>query len=202
MEKRVFLAILLSFAVLAIYQSVFPPVRPTPAAIDQPASAPQQAAAPAPAAPAPVAPTAAPIVADATAREVVVETDAVRAVFSTAGATLVSWQLKNYLENGEPLELLPTDIPAEVPRAFDISTNDPALSRTLATALYRPSADGLTLGSAPGQLAFDYRDESGLNVRKTFYFQPEGRPYVLKLEAAVDQGGASRPVRSEEHTSE
>ncbi len=194
MEKRVFLAILLSFAVLAIYQSVFPPVRPTPAAIDQPASAPQQAAAPAPAAPAPVAPTAAPIVADATAREVVVETDAVRAVFSTAGATLVSWQLKNYLENGEPLELLPTDIPAEVPRAFDISTNDPALSRTLATALYRPSADGLTLGSAPGQLAFDYRDESGLNVRKTFYFQPEGRPYVLKVEAAVDQGGASRPV--------
>src|SRR6185436_2904798 len=48
-----------------------------------------------------------------------------------------------------------------------------ALSRTLAAALFKPSADNLTLGSAPGQLTFEYSDVSGLHARKTFYFQPD-----------------------------
>ncbi|MCC7042386.1 MAG: membrane protein insertase YidC [Acidobacteria bacterium] len=199
MEKRVFLAILLSFAVLAGYQAMFPPVRPVPAGPDGSAVTTEGAAAgaaTAPAVPAPVAATPQPaaLVADVAAREIVVETDAVRAVFNTAGATLQSWQLKGYLENGTPLELLPADVPADLPRPFTMSTADAALSRTLATALYRPSAEQLNLGSEPGQLTFEYRDESGLNVRKTFYFQPEGKPYLLRVEAAVDQGGASRPV--------
>jgi YidC/Oxa1 family membrane protein insertase len=199
MEKRVFLAILLSFAVLAGYQAMFPPVRPVPAGPDGSAVTTERAtagSAAAPAAPAPVAaaPLPAALVADVAAREIVVETDAVRAVFNTSGATLQSWQLKSYLENGTPLELLPADVPADLPRPFTVSTADAALSRTLATALYRPSAEQLNLGSEPGQLTFEYRDESGLNVRKTFYFQPEGKPYLLRVEAAVDQGGASRPV--------
>lgn len=199
MEKRVFLAILLSFVVLAVYQAVFPPVRPT-TAIDAPAAAgaPPSAAPEAPAAAAeaavPVTPAVAPLVADVAARDIVVETDAVRAVFTTAGATLKSWKLKNYLEGGEPLELLPTQLPADVPATFSMATTDDAVSRTLASALFRPSADALSLGGAPGQLTFDYRDQSGLNARKTFYFQQEGKPYVLKVEAAIDQGGASRPV--------
>ncbi|ODS58676.1 MAG: hypothetical protein ABS36_03860 [Acidobacteria bacterium SCN 69-37] len=201
MEKRVFLAILLSFVVLAVYQAVFPTARPVPA--EQSAQAPAGAAVstqvpadPVPTA-APVAgadPASAPLVADAAARDIVVETDAVRAVFSTAGATLKSWQLKGYLDNGEPLGLLPANVPADLTRTFTVATDDAALSRTLATALYRPSADQLDLGSAPGQLTFQYRDASGLNVRKTFHFQPEGKPYLLRLEAAVDQDGVSRPV--------
>ena len=198
MEKRVFLAILLSFVVLAVYQAMFPPVQPVRPAVDEVATAPVDSAAPPTAAasgtgaPAPAAPAA--LVADASARDIVVETDAVRAVFTTAGATLKSWQLKAYLEDGAPFDLLPADAPASVARPFTVTTGDPALSRTLATALYRPSADQLHLGSAAGQLTFEYRDESGLNVRKTFHFQPEGKPYLLRVEAAVDQGGASRPV--------
>ena len=35
-----------------------------------------------------------------------------------------------------------------------MATNDPALSKTLATALFKPSADKLTLGSAPGTLTY------------------------------------------------
>jgi len=192
MEKRVFLAILLSFVVLAIYQAMFPPVRPVPEQV-----APEAAAAPPVGtvpAPEPAAPDVAPLVADERAREIVVETDAVRAVFSTAGATLRSWQLKHYQEDGQPLDLIPSDVPGNVPAAFTIATDDPALSSRLATALFRPSAERLELGGEPGQLTFEYRDASGLNARKTFYFQPEGRSYVLKVEAAVDQGGASRPV--------
>ncbi len=96
--------------------------------------------------PTPVA-TAAPIVADTAARDIVVETDTVRAVFSTAGATLRSWKLKRYLEGGAPLELVPVEIPDTFPRPFTLSTNDPAISKTLATALFKPSAEGLSLGS-------------------------------------------------------
>jgi YidC/Oxa1 family membrane protein insertase len=206
MQRNVFLAILLSFIVLAVYQMMFPPARPVPAIqTPSPATAPQESTAQAPATavaegpatptPAmPVAPAAAPLVADTSARDIVVETDTVHAVFSTAGATLKSWQLKKYPEDGAPLDMVPHDLPASMTRAFTLSTDDPAVSRTLAMALFKPSADGLHLGSAAGQLSFEYRDASGVSARKTFYFQPEGRAYVLKIEAAVDVNGASKPV--------
>ena len=136
-----------------------------------------------------------PLVADDGARDIVVETDAVRAVFSTAGATLRSWQLKKYLENGQPLELVPSGPARGRCRGRSRSRPTTRASRaTLATAFYKPSAASLTLGSAPGTLTFEYRDPSGLNARKTFYFQPEGKAYVLKVEAAIDVSGTSRPV--------
>lgn len=197
MEKRVFLAIFLSFVVLAAYQALFAPAPAPPAAVaDTPgveALAARPAEAPA-AVPEPAAPLATPVLADSVARDVVVETDTVRAVFSTEGATLRSWTLKRYLEDGKPLELVPVEIPDSFPRPFTLSTNDETLSRTLARALFKPSHEGLSLGSAPGTLSFAYRDESGLNATKTFHFQPEGRAYVVKVDAAVDLAGASRPV--------
>ena len=200
MEKRVFIAILLSFVVLAGYQAMFPPARPdqtspdsaaaatTAQATSQPPAAVEQPAA------TPAGPAVAPLVGDAVSREIVVETDSVRAVFSNVGATLKSWRLKNYLDDGQPVDLVPADLPENLPRPFAISTDDPALSQRLAAALFRVSATGLTLGSAPGTLTFDYSDESGLNARKTFHFQPEGKAYVLKVEAAIDVAGASRAV--------
>src|SRR5262245_7754530 len=200
MEKRVFLAIFLSFVVLAVYQSLFAPRTPTPsttASSTAAATTPGPEVTPAaPAQPAaqPAAPAASPLVADAQARDIVVETDAIRAVFSTAGATLKSWKLKKYLEAGEPLELVPIDVPDTLPRPFTLSTDDATISKTLATALFKPSAESLSIGHSPGTLSFDYRDASGLNARKTFYFQPEAQPYVLKVEAAVDLAGASKPV--------
>lgn len=204
MEKRVFLAIFLSFVILAVYQTVFapPPVKPAappPSQAVQPqAGTSGAAAAPAASAALPAsvspAPAAATLVGDTAVRDIVVETDAVRAVFSTAGATLRSWKLKHYLEGGQPLELVPAEVPESLPRPFTLSTDDAGLSKTLAAALFKPSADRLTLGAAPGTLSFEYRDASGLNARKTFHVQPEGKPYVLKVEAAVDLAGASRPV--------
>lgn len=196
MEKRVFLAILLSFVVLAVYQTMFPPARPAPAPDVEAGPAQQRPAAPMPAAPAatPAVPAVAPLVGDAVSRDIVVETDTVRAVFSNVGGTLKSWRLKHYLDNGEPVDLIPPDLPDNLPHPFAISTDDAALSRRLATALFRVSATSLSLGSAPATLSFDYSDESGLNARKTFHFQPEGKAYVLKVEAAIDVAGASRPV--------
>jgi YidC/Oxa1 family membrane protein insertase len=136
------------------------------------------------------------LVGETEARDIVVETDTVRAVFSTRGAVLTSWELKGHAdEEGEPLDLVPPDIPESEPRPFAMATDDEAMSATLGTALFRPSADGLSLGSTPGTLNFQYRDASGLNALKTFHFQPDGRPYMVNVEAAIDVDGASQPVR-------
>jgi YidC/Oxa1 family membrane protein insertase len=203
MEKRVFLAIFLSFLVLAAYQALFAPAPPAPAPAPAPSAlqsveAPRTpAAAVTPVVPDPQTPAAAPAAPDAPARDVVVETDSIRAVFSTSGATLKSWTLKKYLENGQPLELVPSDLPDTLPRPFTLATDDATISRVLAKAPFSPSTEGLSIGTAPGTLSFEYRDVSGLNARKTFHFQPEGRPYVVKVEAAVDLAGASKPVRLE-----
>ena len=195
MEKRVFLAILLSFVVLAGYQAFFaPPPAPAPV-VTLPPQAPSASPAPVESTtPAPPPPSAVALVGDTVARDIVVETDVLHIVFSTSGATVKSWQLKRYLDYGEALDLVPHDVPDSFPRPFTMATNDPALSKTLATALFKPSADKLTLGSAPGTLTFEYRDASGLTASKRFYFQQEGKPYVVKVEAAVDVAGASRPV--------
>jgi YidC/Oxa1 family membrane protein insertase len=197
MEKRVFLAIFLSFVVLALYQSYFAPKpapRPAPSTA-APGTAPAPAGAP-PAPVAPVAPAPAPIEVapiDPAARDVVVETETVRAIFTTAGATLKSWRLKQYLDGqGQPLELIPADIPG--PRPFTLATDDAAQSKTLASAVYQPSADGLSLGTGTGTLAFQYRDASGLRAEKRFYFQPDGKRYVVNVEATVESNGAAKPL--------
>jgi YidC/Oxa1 family membrane protein insertase len=207
MEKRVFLAIFLCFVVLAVYQAWFAPP-PLPAPVAQPA--PQtQAAAPtagAPAAPVPGAatpdaaqksatPAPAPVLADTEAHDIVVETEDVHAVFTTQGAVLKSWQLKRYPIDKVPFELVPQDIPAGLPRPFTLATDDLDLSTRLASALFKPSASGLTLGSEQGVLTFEYKDASGLAARKTFHFRPDGKAYNLGVEASIDVAGAVKPVR-------
>jgi len=206
MEKRVFLAIFLSFLILALYQAyvVPPPVDPVAEGVPTTLAAGDETArqvdtspggAVTPPEPSTVAPSSEPIVSDVDARDVVVDTDAVHAVFSTAGAVLKSWQLKHYREpDGELFEMVPQNVPASQPKPFTLGTDDPALSAVLAGALYEPSETNLSLGSSPGTLTFTYRDTSGLNARKTFHFQPEGKTYLLTVEAAVDVDAIARPT--------
>jgi YidC/Oxa1 family membrane protein insertase len=207
MEKRVFLAIFLSFLVLALYQSYFappvPPVPPDPQVADAlapgaAAGEPQAGAPPVdlatgePAAPAAADPQMpAPVVGGGEARDVVVETDQVRAVFSTAGGVLTSWRLKGHRDaHGEPLDLVPANVRG--PKPFTLATDDAALSAVLSRAVFEPSETALSLGSSAGTLTFSYRDASGLNARKTFHFQPDGRQFLVNVQASVDVAGASR----------
>ena len=210
MEKRVFLAIFLCFIVVWVWQAYFVPKPPPGPLATTPATGPANGAAPAPAtapaspdatasAPAaPEPPAAAPIVADVAARDIVIETDSIRAVISTAGAVLKSWKLKKYFDDTgthQALELVPQDVPpGAYARPFTLVTDDAGVTQTLSRALFKPSAEGLTLGSAPGTLSFVYQDASGLNARKTFYFQPDGKPYVVNVEAAIDVGGSPQAV--------
>jgi YidC/Oxa1 family membrane protein insertase len=206
MEKRVLLAIVLSFVVLYGYQAMFPPpepVKPAPAA-QTPATpqgvttgSPEGAAAPGTAATPDAAaleqvPSAAPVVSDTAERDVTFENGSVRAIFSTRGGTIKSWRLKKYMNAAnQPLELVPQDAPAGLPKPFTLSVAaDATVSKTLAQALYRPSASSIDASSAPQTLTFEYQDASGLAVKKEFSFHPDS-PYVVHFSASVTRNSES-----------
>ena len=203
MEKRVFLAIALSLLVLTLYQAYFAPPPPATAPVAAAVTAPNGTGAPgtsgtsAPAATSsPVVPVVPAITSSPDARDIVVDTDSIHAVFSTQGAVLKHWMLKKYLDNyGEPLDLIPVQLPPTLPKAFSLSTDEPALTAQMAAAVYQASAGDLQLGAASGVLSFDVHDAAtGLNVHKRFEFQPKSQPYVLNFDATIDMAGVAKPV--------
>src|SRR5437773_2226145 len=105
MERRVLLAIFLSFLVLYVYQALVVKPVPKPPAVTATNTAPQGSpAAAAPAAPkTPIptavrAPEATALIGDAREHDVRVETRDVIAVFTNRGARLKSWRLKHFLD--------------------------------------------------------------------------------------------------------
>ena len=204
MERRVLLAVFLSFLVLYVYQALLvPPPAPPDAPRDAPATAPPPSVAadaalqPAPAAPDPLqaaepaADLQAPelVVGDTAPRDIVVENNHIRAVFTNRGAKLSSWRLQDYLENGEPVELLPRDLPPAEPAPFSLELGDEQLTHLANTGLYRASTERLRLTDQSETLVFDYEDASGLRVGKTFRFDPRAGPYLFTLTVEASQGG-------------
>ena len=128
MERRLLLAIVLTFAVLTAYQWLVPMSQPAPATTPAPAStadteAPVAAAAPAqaPAAAASQPPAVETLKADSAERSIVVDNGVVRAVFSNRGATLAAWELANYrAADGKPVDLVPHDVPPNQPKPFSL----------------------------------------------------------------------------------
>src|SRR3954447_9282415 len=196
MEKRVLLAVVLSFVVLYGYQALYPPRKPQPkagaATSAPPAAAPASgsaAAQPDTPAPPPAAPAVATLVADTEERDIRFENESVTAVFTTRGGALKSWRLKKYQDAArEPLELIPANAPAGTVHPFTLSVPDAAASATLAQALFKASATEVNAASAPATLTFEYQDASGLTSRKEFSFVPAS-PYVINFSATVSQGG-------------
>jgi len=147
----------------------------------------QQPAAPSPA---PVSAPAAPLVAEQSERDIVVETRTVRAVFTNRGARLKSWKLKSYLDlQNRPQELVPTYLNAGEPRPFDLRVDDADATARLRDALFQVSADPGTTVDATREsrtVTFEYKDASGLAAQKAFTFEPE--TYTVRLTAAVQAG--------------
>ncbi|MGQ0736364.1 MAG: membrane protein insertase YidC [Acidobacteriota bacterium] len=198
MERRVLLAISLSFLVLFGYQALFmpAPLPETPAA-NTPSAGPAAPpaletppAAPAAAAPAEASRAPAPAVivsGDSQEREVVVETDRVRAVFTNRGARLRHWVLKQYRnDQGEPLDLVPEAIPAPHSFPFALRTTDAAITARLNDALYRPSSPSLLVTAEQTTLTFEMEDGDGLYSRKEFTFAPGS--FIVSFSALVRQG--------------
>ncbi len=212
MEKRVFLAIFLSFGILVLYQTyVVPPPPPAPVnstvAVAPPGATTPSAGNQSPAtATAPVLPVPGALAAgvsdamvDTTpARDIIVETDHLRVVFTTQGAAVKSWRLKRYFDSKEePFELVPSELPQGSARPFTLATSDEALSQQLSTVKFRSATEGtLALGSSPGTLAFEYSEPgTGLIARKSFHFQPTPtQPYLVTVDASIDVQGIARPV--------
>ena len=195
MEKRVLLAVVLSFVVLYGFQAMFPPPEP-PAPVTQGESPSTGQAVPAPApggeAAQPVEanpqPAQVPVVGGAAEQEISFENGSVRAVFSNRGGVIKSWRLKKYMDAAnEWQELVPQDLPGEQIRPLTLSVDDPALSKVVATALYRPSATSVDVTSAPQTLTFEYQGADGLSVRKELAFHPDS-PYVIHVTASVRRG--------------
>ena len=207
MERRVLLAVILSFVVLYAYQALVPPPpdaakkAQAASAQSQPPSAKAQAQAPAqsPAA-SPGQPASTPPEATAggdAGRDIVVENAWVRAVFSSRGGVIKSYELKKYHDvNGGPLEFVAEHAPAGSPLPFTLAVDDQALSTELATAPFTPSADHLDLTSGgSGTLTFSY-ERGNIAASKSFQFAAD-RPYILDVSASVTRDGQALPVTIE-----
>jgi YidC/Oxa1 family membrane protein insertase len=226
MDKRTLLAVVLSIIVLLVYQNFFvkPPVKTAPVPTQQEATVASQAAKPAPAATA-AAPAAATIqtatmgrIAAAppvtgTERDVIVETPLYRAVFTTRGAALKSFQLKQYktavansedlvdifmrlIGKGKPkpeggpklIELV--HVSEGMPRPLSVSFPDSTINIP-GDGFYE--ADGslldMTTGGEYRRLTFAQSYPGELKVEKTFTFHPD--KYSFELEVRVHNlGGA------------
>ncbi len=193
MERRVLIAILLSFVVLYAYQAFM--VKPVPKNAAASPNASTRAAAPtsqtaAPVSPAPEvsrpAPAAAAIVGDSVERDVRVETQDVIAVFTNRGARLKSWRLKKYFDQQHnPQELIETQLPTQ-PLPFTLSTADAQLDATLNGALYAVHGAPSALVTTPTDVSFEYRDAAGVQSTKIFHFGPAS--YTVGLKADVTSG--------------
>jgi YidC/Oxa1 family membrane protein insertase len=196
MEKRVLIAVFLSFLVIYAYQALMPPP-PEPARQVPPAGG-----TPAPSQGTPAqtpgttvtsegvtsAPPVAPLVADTEARDVSIDTDDVLAVFSTRGAVLKQWRLKRYETDGRPLELVPSSLPAGTALPFQLSLDDTGVAAALNNALYL--AGEVTNAEGGGRsVTFEYKDEAGLHARKTFVVGRGGHPHLLAFSVSVQSGG-------------
>ena len=197
MERRIFIAILLAALVMYGWQVLFPPpapperaatqqIQPAPAAPSAPA-APPPAAAPAPAAASEV-PDA--ITSEAAEREIVVETATVQAVLTNRGGRLLHWRLKDYNDGaGDPVDLVPSNLPADQPKPFSLQVDDPQLTQRLNDAIYRATGDvngRVDAAQNGGTITFEFQDASGLHARKEFRF--DARNFVVVFSATVMNG--------------
>ena len=216
MERRILVAVFLSFLVLYGYQTLFvPPPSPAtgPSAPGTNGATATQGPEPptpgpgfaSPDGPPPAVPTSAgsrpgritpierpmldPVVGATHPQDITVESAAFRAVFSNRGAALVSWQLKDYLEEGRPVELIPRELPPEEPWPFTLLFDDEDLTYLADEALYQPSISNLRLTDASEKLVFEYEDASGLRIRKAFTFDPLVSQYVFGLTVEAQLGG-------------
>jgi len=194
MEVRLLLAFLLMGAVMFLSPYLFkspPPAKKGTAPANTAAVQPKTEA---PAAPettsSPAAPEATPaLAADATPQQpqpaVIIDTDEYRVVLNNQGATVRSWQLKNYKGNdGKPLELVNTSAKLPYPFSLSFPAEKPASDVNWKYYGQTPDAEGLGAD-------FEYSDGHTV-VHKRFQFQKKG--YLAKV--AIDVTLDGRPIQN------
>jgi len=198
MERRVLIAVFLSFLVLYGYQALFVPP-PQPPETSPGAAVPQGAqpaataagAAPQTATPAPVpeAPAATVLVGDSAEREITVDMATAQATLTNRGGRFTHWRLNDYRDNdGKPVDLVPSALPADQLTPFSLRVDDPAITQQLNSALYQVTTGAARVDAraAEGMLVFEYQTPT-LRARKEFRFDPSN--YLVSFSATVESDG-------------
>ncbi len=198
MDKRTVLAIVLSIAVILIYQIFFmkPPVKQPPAASKEISQEEKKAtpAAPAPTAPLPAAPAPAsateiknsPAAAAVPERFIMVDTPLYSAQFTTRGGALQSFKLKGYQQKlkagADPIEMV--DVTAGMPRPLTLSFPGSSLDPP-GEGTYETETKSLNLtGSKDNQrLILRQTVANTMKIEKIFTFHPDR--YAIELEIRV-----------------
>ena len=180
MEKRTLLAVALSILVLVAFSYFSQPKN-----VPQPEQA-QKAELQSETAPAKETPSVAaqmpqmPVSVKTAGSDITVETDLYKAVLTTNGAVIKSWELKKYKEkNGMALSLLkqPGTIP---PLSLLFEGADRHFPQKVT---YQSNADSLTLNKdkSKGELILNY-DYQGMRITKHFVFYNDGYNVDLSIE--------------------
>ncbi len=196
-ERRLLVAVALSLFVLTAYSLLFAPAAPPPAPSPAPSSTPSAPPAPEPApttaapAPAPEAEPAAHAVADEKERRVEVQADEYAVAFTNRGARVVSWTLSRYRDARGRAEEMVSAQGGPI-RPLDVETGDTGLDTRLREALYKPSAETVTVPRGePQTLRFAFSDGE-VEAEKTLVFQPSG---LVTLGVKVRRRGREVPSR-------
>ncbi len=180
MERRVLIALFLSFLVLFAYQTFFPSAPTTPRTVTSgtPLAGASDAVSAVNQSDATPPPTA--VVGGEAETDVKVETPHVVATFTNRGARLKSWRLKEYRDpSGNPLELIDATLSGQ-PLPFSLTLADATTTSLLNSVLYAVKQSG-------EQVEFEYRNEAGLNVTKVFTLNPAS--YTVDVQVRVLQNG-------------
>lgn len=195
MEKRLILAIVLSFLVLFLYQALFvkkePPQEPISETAVEMEKKPEQEII--------QKDTLTPLeppedkvfqpISDQAEEQIIIDTSLFQAVWSNKGAILKSWKLKKHKdENKEDLELISIHSAEMNKYPFLLNTEDPSFDNIINNSLYKSSKYKLELKEGQrGEMRFDYADEKGTRVEKIFTF--EGGKYEFDTQINVWKNG-------------
>ncbi|MBI2354282.1 MAG: membrane protein insertase YidC [Deltaproteobacteria bacterium] len=191
MEKRAFLAIILSIAVFYIFSMFFSPEKkqlPPPAAPEAAPVASEAAKQPAKAQDVPAVPVQA-VPTSAVQKDVTVETGLYTAVFSARGGSLKSLTLKNYREQNAP-SASPVVLGTNAdPALLTFSTRASGFNLP-DNAIYAPDAVNIRLSNGESrQLTFNYVSGEGFTVRKVYTFGAD--TYTIRLETRLSNNSAA-----------
>jgi YidC/Oxa1 family membrane protein insertase len=192
-QKRLMLAFLLVFIMIAALQYLLPKPQPqSPQKVASPTPAASATATPVPSSAASIAkpsPTPRAAAAAKTAArqagaetETVFENDFYRIVLTNRGAQVKSWVLKKYRDaKGNPLDMVNSAAAPTLGYPLSLFSYDKDLQDKLNQAMFVASATGLQTGS----VTFEYSD-GDITARKTF--RPD-KNYVITTETEVTRNG-------------
>jgi YidC/Oxa1 family membrane protein insertase len=186
MEKRAFLAVILSIAVFYIFSMLIGPEKKPAQPLNTRNTAPAVAVAVNQLATAPGAPAAAPAI--ATLNDITVDTGLYTAVFSSRGASLKSLTLKKYREQNTPSASLVVLGSNADPSLLTFSTRASGFNLTDST-VYVSDAETIKLTKGEKQLVFNYVSGQGFTVRKVYTFSNDS--YSVKLDTQVFNNSSS-----------